>query len=159
LKAPICTIEEATESAQLQFGYSIFLGLMNDESQVAGILKFKSTSNTTSALLRAISEVSREAGQAVKGLEGELGLPIIEIDTRNRITNIQMARLLLAGQSFELKMLLSQANAMGYARSLAASLAEADPDSARSKMMTEFENSFADLEDAAIVQLLVLTRG
>lgn len=165
LQAPIGSPADPTANDQVSFGYALLVGLMGDESQVGDILMIKSASTKTEVLLKDISAAAKDATATITPLFAQepvvsiddTGLPIVETSTRNRITNVQTARLLLAGGSFEVKMLLSQANAMGYARSLAASIADADPNKARSTIMAQLENSFADLEGRAILQLLQLS--
>lgn len=165
LQAPIGLPTDPTASMQIDYGYSILENLLEDESSVGEILQIKSTSQKTSSLLKTISAAAKEAKANLAPLlakepvvsVGETGLPIVEESTRNRITNIQTARLLLAGSSFEVKVLLTQANAMGYGRSLAASLAEADPSPDRSKFLGQLENTLADLESQVIVRLLTLS--
>jgi hypothetical protein len=165
LQAPIGAPSDPTADAQVGFGYSLFVDLMGDEAQVADILAIKSASMMTQALLKDISATAKDATTSITPLLAaqpavaidQNGLPIVETSTRNRLTNMLTARLLLAGGSFEVKMLLSQANAMGYARSLSASIAEADPNRARSSIMSQLENLFADLESRAITQLLRLS--
>ena len=165
LQAPIGLPTDPTASMQIDYGYSILDSLLDDESSVGEILQIKSTSHKTSSLLKSISAAAKEARTNLAPLlakepvvsVGETGLPIVEESTRNRITNIQTARLLLAGSSFEVKVLLTQANAMGYGRSLAASLAEADPNPDRSKFLGQLENTLADLESQVIVRLLFLS--
>ena len=165
LQAPIGLPTDPTASMQIDYGYSILDSLLDDESSVGEILQIKSTSHKTSSLLKSISAAAKEARTNLAPLlakepvvsVGETGLPIVEESTRNRITNIQTARLLLAGSSFEVKVLLTQANAMGYGRSLTASLAEADPNPDRSKFLGQLENTLADLESQVIVRLLILS--
>ena len=89
-------------------------------------------------------------------LIGDQGLPTIESDARSRITNTQTVRLLVAAGTFELKILLTQEKAMGYAASLADSLAAADPNEVRSGMMKEFAKKYGEFEQEAILRIQAL---
>jgi hypothetical protein len=137
---------------------------MHDESKVDEILAIKSASKETEELLKNISAMAKEVIEKIQGsvklqpllLIGDQGLPTIESDARSRITNTQTVRLLVAIGSFELLMLLTQEKAMGYAASVADSLAAADPNEVRSGMMKTFAKKYGELEQAAILQIKAL---
>ena len=164
LKSPIGNEGDERASDRLDHGYSILVSLMGDESKVDEILAIKSASKETEKLLKDISETAKDAIKKIQGsvklkpllLIGDQGLPTIESDARSRITNTQTVRLLVAAGTFELKILLTQEKAMGYAASLADSLAAADPNEVRSGMMKEFAKKYGEFEQEAILRIQAL---
>ena len=164
LKSPIGNEGDERASDRLDHGYSILLALMQDLTKVDQILDIKSASKGTASLLTDISitakaciaKLNEEKDLPPKLLLGDQGMPTIELDARARIANTQTMRLLLASGSFELKILLTQEKAMGYAAALAASLAAADPNAARSDRMQKYVKTFGDLEARAIKQIEAL---
>lgn len=167
LKSPIGDEGDERAIDRLDHGYSILLELMKDEAKVDQILAIKSVSKGTNELLKSISATANDTIEQVNGsvklqpllLLGKSGLPTIESDARSRIANTQTVRLLVAGESFELKILLTQEKAMGYATALAESLAAADPNEKRTKMMEAFAKKYADLETKSVDQITALIKA
>ncbi len=165
LKGPIGPegVEKASDS--LDHGYSILMSLLEDEAKVDQLLAIKSASEETAELIRDISKTSIAAMAEIRAMSVKVpvveldvtGFPIVEVDTRNRISNQQAALLLLAGKTFELKVLLTQDKAMGYAAALCQSLAVADGNGYRSKAMHALGDDFTSLNASVLSRLLKMT--
>ncbi|MCH2161330.1 MAG: hypothetical protein MK085_05605 [Phycisphaerales bacterium] len=154
LKAPIGNEGEEKAADQLDHGYGLLVGLMGDESKVADILAIKSPSSETAEILVAISEASKKglemitanAGAAPAVLVNANGLPLIETDARNRISNsVTLSLLLAGGRNFEVQILLTQDKACGYAAALCESLANADPNRDRASKVGDLGARYAEL--------------
>ena len=165
LKGPVGPegVEKASDS--LDHGYAILMSLLEDEARVDQLLAIKSASKETVEILTDISKTSRTAMLEIRAMAtkvpvvdlGETGFPIIEVDSRNRISNQQAAALLLAGKSFELKVLLTQDKAMGYAAALCQSLAVADRNDHRSEAIERLGDKFVVLNASILARLLKMT--
>jgi hypothetical protein len=139
---------------RLDHGYTLLMDLLADEARVVDILGLKSASPSTEEILRAISSAASEASvdlaamrsKAPPILVGTTGLPILEVDARNRLKNQETVGLLLSGgTSFELRILLTQEKASGYIAALAEGLASADPNPARRDRLTRLSRRFLGL--------------
>lgn len=139
--APIS--DAATQQQQLDAGYSLLLGLMEDESRVKDVLVIKSAPDDTKTLLKDISTTCSEAAEQLQAF-GEAdpdlamdqpGLPLLEQATRDAIASATAGRILLAGKTFEVRILLTQAEALNYGNFLARSIAKGDTDPDRSKYL------------------------
>lgn len=147
--------------ARIDHGYGLLFDLLTNESKVADILAIKSASEPTTALLKDISMTAADAVETMQTMKSgtppldltATGLPLVEIDARNRIANAQTASLLMAFDSFELKILLTQRSACEYAWALASSLAAIDPDEARAEAMSKVAARFEELLARVMAQL------
>ena len=165
LKGPIGPegVEKASDS--LDHGYSILMSLLKDEAKVDQLLAIKSASKETAQILRDVSQASIAAMAEIRAMASktpvvrldETGFPVVEVDSRNRIANQQAATLLLAGSTFELKVLLTQEKAMGYAAALCQSLAVADGNGYRSEAMGVLGDTFTALNASVLARLLQMT--
>ena len=153
LKAPIGNEGEPKAADQLDHGYAILIGLLSDEAKVSEILAIKSCSPETADIIKAISKAAQDGMERIESLASakpaispeSTGLPLLETDTRNRIANQQTVLLLMAMGSFEVRVLLTQDKACGYASALCESLASSDPNQERSREMKDLAATFADL--------------
>jgi hypothetical protein len=159
---------DADESQQaLNQGYTLLHTLMADQSNLDMILMLKSPSPTTRQLVRHIAELCR-------GVRGELaswsqadptlsfngdGLPLVEQNARIAMGN-ESARVLLAssGDNFELRLLLTQDSATGYAAAVARQLAQLDDNPERSSRLTEIAEQFTALNQR-VLDRLALSRS
>lgn len=165
LKGPIGPegLEAPTDS--LDHGYSILMSLLEDEAKVDQLLAIKSASKETSEIITDISNTAISGMAEIRAMATKApvinleatGFPIIEVDSRNRIANQQTATLLLAGKTFELKVLLTQDKAMGYAAALCESLSIADGNSYRSKEMRALGDRFTALNASVLARLITMT--
>ncbi len=149
---------EATEAgaSSLARGHALLAGLLADESRLADILVLKSPRGGIANVVRRISSRAKADLKSIRSMatlppaiEGtEDGLPLIEVDARDRIADQQAATLLLSGgRRFERALLLTQEKATGYAAALAASLAQADPNESRRQAFEEMSEAWARLGD------------
>lgn len=153
LKAPIGNEGDPKAADQLDHGYAILIDLLSDEAKVSEILAIKSCSAETADILKAISKAAKDGMARIESLSSakpainpeSTGLPLLETDTRNRIANQQTVLLLMAMGSFEVRVLLTQDKACGYASALCESLAVSDPNKERSQEMKDLASTFADL--------------
>ena len=153
LKAPIGNEGDPKAVDQLDHGYAILIDLLSDEAKVSEILAIKSCSAETADILTDISKAAKDGMARIESLSSakpaispeSTGLPLLETDTRNRIANQQTVLLLMAMGSFEVRVLLTQDKACGYASALCESLAVSDPNKERSQEMKELASTFADL--------------
>jgi hypothetical protein len=157
LQAPLRGPDGAGEDEgdlRLDHGYSLLMGVLGDETRVSEILGMKSASAGTEELLRAISAAATTAREDLEALlpetppisVGSSGLPLLEIDARNRIANQETVGLLLSsGATFELRILLTQEKATGYVAALSEGLASADPNLARRDRLSGLSRRFLQL--------------
>jgi hypothetical protein len=149
--------------ARLDHGYGLLYDLLSDESQVSDLLAIKNATEPTAALLKDISATAARAQETIRAMQSgnpplsleSTGLPLVEVDARNRIANSQTTGLLLAFGSFELKILLTQRSACEYAWALADSLAAIDPNETRAKALSQIAVEFDDLLARVVKQLSV----
>ena len=154
LDRPLETTEAGASS--LAQGHALLAGLFADESRLADILVLKSPRGGIAEVVRRISSRAKADLKSMRSMatlppaiEGtEDGLPLIEVDARDRIADQQAATLLLSGgRRFERALLLTQEKATGYAAALAASLARADPNESRRQAFAEMSEAWTGLGD------------
>ena len=154
--------------AELDHGYALLLGLLKNEARVSDVLILKSASAPVEAVLRRISAAAKQQRSDLEGLLGGVpalspssdGLPAIETDARGRIEETQTSVLLLAnGKEFELRILLTQDKAAGYASALATSLANRDPNRKRRDLCTAIARDWDGLGADVRSQLAPASSG
>jgi hypothetical protein len=77
------------------------------------------------------------------------------VSARNYIMNTQGAALLLAGDSFETELLVTQQKACNYISALANALAEADSNEKRSAMLHSLAAEFAAFDVEVLARLCI----
>ncbi len=151
LRGPLDSTNPEAAKATLDHGYALLYQVLRDESSVTLLFGVKHASEPIEALVRRIGDAAANGEAAIRSM-AELptpidwkknGLPLIEVGARNHIVNEQAAALLLAGESFELRLLLTQQKACDYISALAVTLASADTNSDRSSMLTALADQFA----------------
>lgn len=129
---------------RLDHGYGLLIPLLEDESELAGILVIKSPRKPVADLIRRISDEAKQDLARLGPVLGESpvvnrsrdGLPVIEADARTRIRDAQTGVLVFSsGRTFELRILLTQEKATGYVAALATSLSKADPQEMRGELL------------------------
>ncbi len=166
LKGPLDSTMPEAAAATLDHGYTLLTELLQNESQVTLLFSIKHGDKKVQSLLTRISDTAASTRTALIALVAKQppitisgnGLPLIEQSTRNALSNSTAAALLLAGDSFELQLLLSQDKACSYAAALCTALAEADANVARSDVLanaTKLFNGYAE----EIVAMLTLRRA
>ena len=163
LKGPLDSASPEAAARTLDHGYGLLVAVLQPESSVTLIFGVKHASKETEALVRRISNAAANGLQAVQDLQilsppintTEQGLPLIEVSARNHIMNTQAAALLLAGDSFESKLLVTQQKACNYIAALASTLAKADSNEQRSAMLESLAAEFVALDDEVLARLCV----
>lgn len=157
LKGPLDTSMPETQEATLSHGYALLAGILHEESSASLILGIKHASEPVQVLLQDVSDAAARGHRDLLALTAgpppitldHTGLPLIEVNARNLLYNKEVPRLLLAGRSFEIRMLIAQEKACEYIEALAASLATADTDPARVALMHRLAGEFLALDTRA----------
>lgn len=140
-------------------GYALLYQLLSDEKNLSKLLLIKKEQADVGALLKRISEVSGEAAKQMEAfakadphlhLEFD-GLPKIEKQTREMIGKTRAKELIAkTGDKFELRVLLTQNEALTYGAHLAVALQSQETDPARQKFLAETSQRLQDLHQALI---------
>ena len=146
--------------ARLSAGYSLLHSLVKDESGVAGILSVKQASDETTAIIKDIAAASHDARKQLEAFAqadarivlDRPQLPEVEQSTRGSIALATGGGLLFAGD-FELRLLLTQLDALQYGQHMAEQVARMDGDEERSQWLREFSKRYADLRKRVIERL------
>ncbi len=147
----------------LSNGYSLLHDLVSKQSQLSGLLILKSASPQAKQVIQQITQASTEATQKIndyarhdpRQVLGRLNLPDIEQAARDAIESAATSQLLLAGESFEFTVLLSQYEATKYGAFLADQIANADDLKTRQQWLASFAESYRSLHE----QVLALLAG
>lgn len=154
LKGPLDTGTPEQRSATLGHGYAVLAGILHDESDATLIFGVKHASADVQAIVRNISDAAADTHRAVWAMREakppidleDTGLGLIETSVRNHMRNQEAGALLLAGASFEVRLLLGQQKACDYIAALAKTLATADPNEERADLMRRTAQRFAALD-------------
>jgi hypothetical protein len=128
-------------------GYSLLYTLADKQSNVGKILIIKSASAKVSAEIKEIAQVFSEAKGQLDGFAKEDSglsfkmshLPSMEEKTRAAIQSTTTKDLLFSsGKAFELRLLLTQVQALDYASHLANELADQEGNPKRKEFLTQF---------------------
>src|SRR5271170_3955046 len=128
-------------------GYSLLYTLASKQSDVGKILIIKSASAKVYTEIKQIAEVFSQAKKQLDGFAKEDGtlnfqmshLPSMEEKTRAAIASTTTKDLLFSsGKAFELRLLLTQVEALDYASHLADQLAKQDENLKRKEFLTQF---------------------
>lgn len=140
-------------------GYSLLYLLFADEQNLSKLLVIKKEAPDLGNLLKDISKTSADA---VKQLEAFAkqdthlhikmpGLPLAEQQTREAIGKTKAKELITkGGQKFEVRILLSQAEALTYGAHLAYVTKAHDTDPDRLQFLTKVTNDLQDLHQRLI---------
>jgi hypothetical protein len=146
-------------------GYALLFDLLGDERNVSKLLIIKRERPELRDLIRDIAQRCGKAhgrleqfGRADRGLSLKTnGLPSIEIATRDAIGKTKAKQLLTeSGKEFELRLLISQHEALTYASHLAASIAKGETNAQRSQFLRQLSSDLTIMEQR--VTSLLLTR-
>ena len=128
-------------------GYSLLYSLADKQSNVGKILIIKKASAKVSAEIKQIAEVFGKAKERLDGFAKEDSglsfkmehLPSMEEKTRAAIESTTTKDLLFSsGKAFELRLLLTQVQALDYASHLANQLADKEGNAKRKEFLTQF---------------------
>jgi hypothetical protein len=143
--------------------HALLFGLLGDEKNVSKLLIIK---RERPELRTLIQEISDRAGQAHKELEAlgkadrtlnlkDQGLPSAEVLTRNAIAKARAKELLTeSGKEFELRLLLTQSEALTYGAYLAATAAASDTVAHRRQMLQQLSTDLNQLQKKSVEMLL-----
>jgi len=153
---------DATErQRELASGYSLLYELVHKQSRLGGILILKSATDETKDVIEQIARVSTDAKEKISAFAQEdenLGLdhanlPVLERGTRDAIESATGKGLLFAGESFELKLLLTQTEATNYGSFLARTLAGVEENAQRKQWLSDFAQSYGELHEKVVGRL------
>lgn len=140
-------------------GYALLYKLMSDEKNLSKLLLVKKEQADLGELIKRISKVSGEVAAGLEKLskaDGHLhlefdGLPAIEKQVRDSIGKTRAKELITkGGQKFELRVLLTQSEALTYGAHLAAVLQAHESDEARRKFLAETSQRLQELHQGVI---------
>ena len=151
LRGPLDSANPEAAKATLDHGYALLRQVLKDESSVTLLFGIKHAPKPMENLVRRIGDAAANGEAAIRTMAALSppiswtvnGLPLIEVSARHLTANQQTAALLLAGESFELRLLLTQQKACEYISALATTLATADPNTVRSEMLATLAHEFA----------------
>jgi hypothetical protein len=140
-------------------GYALLYKLLSDEKNLSKLLLIKKEQADLGELIKRISKVSGETAEGFEQfskadahlhLESD-GLPAIEKEVRDSIGKTRAKELIAkGGQKFELRVLLTQSEALTYGAHLAAVLQRHESDEARRKFLGETSQQLQELHQAVI---------
>ena len=140
-------------------GYSLLYKLLSDEKNVSKLLVVK---NENSDVGELIKKIARTTGEGAKELEAFAkgdphlhlnmdGLPVAEKETRELIAKTRAKELITkTGEKFEMRILLTQIEAMSYGSHLAVVVQSHDTDESRRKFLGDLSQQLQELHQAII---------
>lgn len=143
-------------------GYGLLHELMSKQGGVDKLLMVKQESEKTRGLVEEIARLCRRTSDALEAFEAETpgllhggdALPLIERATRDAIEAETGWSLLTAGDDFEVKLLMSQAEALSYGAHLAAQIAEIEPRRRRAEWLGKLSNKLQALRGRVLAQIV-----
>lgn len=143
-------------------GYALLFDLLGNEKDLSKLLVAKREREEVRELVKEISDVTGRAHQQLESFARsaglnlkERGLPWAETETRAAISKTRAKELLIeGGKEFELRLLLSQNEALTYGVHLADTIGrrEADPD--RAKFLRDLSAELTRLQQKVVAMLL-----
>jgi hypothetical protein len=143
-------------------GYALLYQLLGQEKDVSKLLLVKVEGDRLEQVIDAISETCGDAHDRLEELAGapprldlaDTGLPAAEMRARELTADDQRDQLLSAsGRDFELRLLLAQNQALGYASHLTDALSRSEPDPARLAYLRQLWKDLTRLH-AEVLELL-----
>ena len=145
-------------------GYALLFDLLKDEKDVSKLLVIK---RERPELRTLIKEIAEAAGRAHKQLEAfakadrslnlnSQGLPAAEVETRAAIAKAKGKELLTeGGKQFELRLLLSQNEALTYAAHLTGTIVKTESNATRAGYLRQLAGELHGLQGKVTAMLLV----
>lgn len=142
--------------------YSLLSDLLGKERHVTTILIIKEERRELKALIKRIAETSGRAADQIKAFAktdpalslDRLLLPVGEVAVRDAIEKTSTDDLLHAsGKDFEVKLLLTQTEALNYAAHLAQVAAVYEPDARQARTLQNLGREFQQLRQEAVSML------
>jgi len=140
-------------------GYSLLYQLMSDEKNISKILLIKKEQSDVGDLIKKIAETTGEAAKQLEAFEKAdphlhlkmEGLPSAEKETRDLISKTRAKELITkTGEKFELRILLTQSEALTYGAHLAVVVQSHENDEQRKKFLGETSQRLQNLHQALI---------
>jgi hypothetical protein len=140
-------------------GYGLFYSLMSDEKNVSKLLLIKKEKSDLGDLIRDISRVSGEIAAQLEAFQKAdphvhlefTGLPKAEQETRDLIGKTRAKELIgKGGEKFEVRILLTQSEALAYGTHLAVIVQNMETDAARKKFLGEASAKLGELHQRVI---------
>lgn len=154
----------STPSPDTQFavrnqGYGLFYSLMSDEKNVSKLLLIKKEKSDVGDLIREISRVTGEIAAQLEAFEKTdphvhlkfTGLPKAEQETRDLISKTRAKELISkGGEKFEVRILLTQSEALSYGTHLAVIVQNMETDAVRRKFLGDSSAKLGELHQRVI---------
>jgi len=140
-------------------GYSLLYDLMSDEKDVSKLLLIKHEQSDVGELIKEIARTCAEAAKHLERFEKAdphlhlkmTGLPKAEVQTRELISKTSGKELLSkGGEKFEIRILLTQSEALRYGSHLAIVVQMMENDSDRKTFLGETSQKLAALHQRVI---------
>lgn len=148
---------------QNKHGYALLYQLLGDEKNVSKLLIIKRERAELRDLIRDIAqrcgtahEELERIAKADAGLDVKTnGLPAVEIGTRDAIGKAKAKQLLTeSGKEFELRLLITQHEALTYGSHLAATVAKSETNPERAQILRRLASDLEVLESRVTSMLL-----
>jgi hypothetical protein len=153
--APAQAVPSRTNSITDHHGYALLFDLLGDEKNVSKLLIVKRERPELRELIRAISDSAGRAHTRLQELAKsdralnikDKGLPAAEVEARKDISKERAKELLTeSGKEFELRMLLSQNEALTYGAHLAGVVAKTETNQQRADFARQLSNDLAGFQ-------------
>jgi hypothetical protein len=145
-------------------GYSLLYKLMSDEKDVGKIFILKSASDPVKGLVKEIGGACDAAKKQMDGFPAAnnriefdvLDLPKLEQKARDfEAKEDEHGLLFNSGETFEVRLVFSQLQAMGYGMNLCKALIEAEDDEGHKQFLTNLSNQCSEFHDRLLALLAV----
>jgi hypothetical protein len=156
---PVAVSAQDQKFAVRNQGYSLLYQLVSDEKDVSKLLLVKKEAPDVGGLLKDVSRVSGEAARQLEAFEKAdahlhlkmTGLPVAEQQTRDLISKTKAKELITkAGEKFEVRILLSQAEALSYGAHLAVVTQSYEENPDRKKLLAKISEEYQGLHQRLI---------
>lgn len=156
--------EVAAESQDSKFairnqGYSLLYKLLSDEKNLSKLLLIKKENSDVGELIKKIAQTSGEAAKQMENFSkadphlhlNMDGLPAAEKETRDLIGKTRAKELITkTGEKFELRILLTQSEALTYGAHLAVVAQSHETDEQRKAFLGQTSQRLQDLHQGVI---------
>jgi len=151
-----------THSADDSHGNALLFGLLGDEKDVSKLLIIKRERAELRDLIRAISETTGRAhAQLEKFAKADRflnikdnGLPPAEVEARKTIAKARTKELLTeSGKEFEVRLLLSQDEALVYGAHLADAALKGEKNQERAQFLRQLSNDLTNFQQRVTAML------
>lgn len=166
-----CTLHQSSEEVPVKsrngstdhHGYALLFALLSDEKDLSKLLIVKRERAELRDLIKAISETAARGHQQLEAFAKadrslnllKQGLPPAESTTRASISRATAKELMAgSGKELELRLLLTQNEALTYGMHLAETVAKAERDPQRTKYLQQLAGELGQLQRRVVAMLL-----